>query len=121
MGNGNSKIVLTYKDTKYTLEYTRRTVQIMEGRGFEINDITEQKKIATAIPMLWQGAFLAHHNPVDKTALDPVDKKLADEIYAHVPKKSELIAKLSNMYVEQVTSLLDDPDEDEGNASWEEM
>ena len=114
------KISVTYKDTKYTLEYTKRTVQTMESRGFDLADITEQKKLATAIPMLWQGAFLAHHNPADKTAKDPVDRKLADEIYAHMTKKSELISKLSNMYIEQVTSLLDDPEEDEGNATWEE-
>ena len=75
------KISVTYKDTKYTLEYTKRTVQTMESRGFDLADITEQKKLATAIPMLWQGAFLAHHNPADKTAKDPVDRKLADEIY----------------------------------------
>lgn len=113
-----AKIKIEYDGKQYTLEYTKRTVQTMEGRGFEINDIIEQKKLVTAIPMLWHGAFLAHHNPIDKLA-DPVERKLADEIYAHMPKKSELISKLTSMYLEQVTSLLDDPEE-EGNAMWEE-
>lgn len=114
------KIALDYKGTKYFLEYTKNTVRIMEGRGFDVKDITEQQKLVTAIPMLWQGAFLAHHNPVDKTVKNPVDRKLAEEIFDRTTGKSELIAKLTNMYLEQVTSILDEPDEDEGNATWEE-
>lgn len=112
-------INFNYKDVDYTLEYTRATVRLMEARGFNIDDIVSNTKPVTAIPMLFHGAFLAHHNPSDRNTKNPVDRKLADEIYSHITERTELITKLVSMYIEPMNDLIDNPAEDEGNLKWE--
>ena len=105
---------LTIKDNStgeiYTLEYTRKTVKMMEQNGFVAEDLT--KKPMTMLPALFAGAFLAHHRFVKQDVIDDIYKKL--------PKKDELIGKLVEMYNEPILTLLDDsePDGDEGNMSW---
>nr|DAR21974.1 MAG TPA: protein of unknown function (DUF5055) [Caudoviricetes sp.] len=95
----------------YTLEYTRKTVEMMEKSGFVADDV--QRKPMTMLPALFAGAFLAHHRFVKRDVID--------SIYARMTHKDELIAALVEMYNEPLLSLLDEPEQtegDEGNLNW---
>lgn len=102
-----SKINLTYKNTEYTLEYDRKSVKIMEGQGFVLDEV--DSKPATMIPMLFEGAFIKNHRGTKR--------KLLEELYNEIPQKSDLIMVLVEMYAETLGSLMDDND-GEGNAQW---
>ena len=104
-----SQIKLTYKGKEYTLEFTRLVARQMEQQGFNVQEIDE--KPMTMIPMLWEGAFRAHHTGMKRT--------LYDEIYKSIPKKVELIGALGELYAETINTLMDDAPETEGNATWE--
>lgn len=97
------------KDMTYTLEFTRKTVSMMERQGFVAEDVT--KKPVSMLPTLFAGAFLAHHRLVKQDVID--------KLYARMTNKDELIAKLVEMYNEPLISLMDEPAEgDEGNPTW---
>ena len=53
------QLCIKYNDKEYTLEYTRKSIELMERRGFKISDI--QDKPVTTLTALFAGAFLAHH------------------------------------------------------------
>lgn len=95
----------------YTLEYTRKTVEMMEKQGFSINKVDEQPM--TMFPMLFAGAFLAHHRFVKRDVID--------NIFARLTHKDELIGVLGEMYSAPLLSLLGEPEQtedDAGNLSW---
>jgi len=98
----------TYKDKEYTLEYTRRTVAEMEKNGFVAGNVSD--KPMTSLPTMFAGAFLAHHRYVKKD--------LVDEIFNHMTNKQELIGKLAEMYNDPIMTLIDEPEENEGNVDW---
>ena len=50
-------IKFSYKGVDYTLEFTRKSIEIMEHKGFVLSDISE--KPMTILPTLFRGAFLA--------------------------------------------------------------
>ena len=109
----SKKLTLTYKDKTYTLEYTRRSLREMESRGFVVDEL--ETKPATMIPLLFSGAFLAHHRNVKQD--------LINEIWDSIRKKMSLIETLGGLYSEPLNELLEDAeDEDEGDegnaASW---
>lgn len=97
-----------YEDKSYTLEYTRKTVTEMERNGFVANDIND--KPMTILPALFEGAFLAHHRFVKKDKIQ--------DIFSHMTNKEDLIGKLAEMYNEPIVSLVEEPEENEGNVSW---
>jgi hypothetical protein len=105
-----SKINLTYDDNVYTLEFTRRTVAIMENQGFEPEKLIS--KPMSMLPMLFRGAFFANH-PNTK-------HKLIDTIFEKVSNKENLLAQLADMYRDTLYSLWDEKEDGEGNATWEE-
>jgi hypothetical protein len=98
----------TYQDKEYVLEYTRRSVEAMEKKGFVASDI--ESKPVTVLPALFAGAFLANHRFVKPEVID--------EIYSKMTNKQELIGKLAEMYNEPIVALVDEPEESEGNVSW---
>lgn len=98
-----------YDGKDYTLEYTRKSIEIMERQGFNVNDISE--KPMTTLPALFAGAFLAHHKWVKKDVID--------EIYNRLENKQDLLQKLTEMYNEPIEALFEEPKESEGNVSWE--
>ena len=104
----SKQLSFNHNGTQYCLEYTRKSVETMERNGFVATDIKE--KPMTTLPALFAGAFLAHHRFVKQEVID--------EIYSKMTKKSELIGKLSEMYNEPIMSLIDEPEEDEGNVDW---
>lgn len=104
----SKQLCFTYEDKEYTLEFTRRTVAEMERKGFIAADITD--KPMTSLPALFAGAFLAHHRFVKQDVID--------KIYSKLTKKEDLIGKLAEMYNEPIMTLVEEPEEDEGNVSW---
>lgn len=98
----------TYDGKDYTLEFTRRTVAEMEKKGFIASNITE--KPMTTLPALFAGAFLAHHRFVKSDIID--------NIYSKLTKKEDLIGKLAEMYNEPILTLVEEPEEAEGNLDW---
>ena len=102
------QLSITYQDRQYCLEYTRKSVEMMERNGFMASDI--QNKPMTTLPALFAGAFLANHKYVKQDVIDA--------IFAKMPNKMELIGKLAEMYNEPIMSLIDEPEESEGNVSW---
>lgn len=104
------QISFEYDGKQYTLEFTRKSIEIMERQGFNINDITD--KPMTTLPALFAGAFIAHHRFVKRDIID--------EIYSKLTNKQELLQKLAEMYNEPLEALMEDPDDNEGNAvNWE--
>ena len=97
-----------YKGIKYTLEFTRRTVEQMEREGFVADDL--KAKPVTMLPTLFAGAFKAHHKFVKPDVID--------EIYSKMTNKADLIAKLAEMYNEPIMALIDEPVESSENLTW---
>ena len=97
-----------FEGKEYTLEFTRRTVTEMERKGFVVQDV--ERKPMTTLPTLFAGAFLAHHRGVRHVIID--------RIFAHMTNKEELIGKLAEMYNEPILTLVDEPEESEGNLKW---
>lgn len=98
-----------YKGKAYELGFTRNTVVAMERTGFNIGELGD--KPMTMLPMLWHGAFAAYNKGVKRD--------LIDEIYKKMPDKERLLEALSELYAETINTLTAEPDEDEGNATWE--
>lgn len=99
-------ITFTFDGMEYCLGFTRRTVQMMENEGFNVQQI--DAKIATMLPQLFAGAFKAHHRFTKPSTIDA--------IYDALPNKQELYSKLIEMYNEPLEALMADPEETEGNA-----
>lgn len=102
------KIKITFKGEVYTLEYTRKSVEVMERRGLKLSELSD--KPMTTLPLLFTGAFLAHHKFLKQDVID--------EIFAQTPNREDLLHTLIEMYNEPVTALMSDPEENSGNASW---
>jgi len=103
------QIRVSFNDEEYTLEYTRATAKAMEKGGFDINAISSQPN--TMIPLLFAGAFLCHHRKVKEETINAIFNKMTN--------KEALINKLVEMYADTVTTLLEDAEGEQGNASWE--
>ena len=104
------QIIFEFEGKEYVLEFTRKSIEMMERQGFVASDIVE--KPMTTLPALFAGAFLAHHRNVKK--------ELIDEIFSKMTNKEELIRKLAEMYNEPILALMDEPGpNDEGNVKWE--
>ena len=101
------KIKITFKGEVYTLEYTRKSVEAMERRGLKLSELSD--KPMTTLPLLFTGAFLAHHKFLKQEVID--------EIFAQTPNREDLLHTLIEMYNEPVTALMSDPEENSGNAS----
>ncbi len=104
----SKQLTFNYDSKRYTLEFTRKTVTELERKGFTPSDITD--KPMTTLPALFAGAFLANHRFV-KT-------EVINEIFAKMTSKDTLIGKLAEMYNEPILSLLEEPEENEGNLDW---
>ena len=104
----NKQLKFTYQDKEYCLEFTRRSVELMEKQGFVASDITD--KPMTVLPALFAGSFLANHKFVKREVID--------EIFSKMTNKTELIGKLSEMYNEPILALVDEPEDAEGNIEW---
>ena len=57
-------IQFTYKDTDYTLEYTRKTLEKMESDGIVLAEMN--KKLIIILPKLFEYVFYAHHRRIKR-------------------------------------------------------
>lgn len=103
------QIVLKHEGKEYTLEFNRKSIQAMERQGFVASDIGD--KPMSTLPALFAGAFQMHHRFLNKSVID-------DMLY-HIKNKEAFIEKLSEMYSEPLITLIDEPEENEGNIDWE--
>lgn len=101
-------INIEFEGTKYTLEFTRKSIETMEQQGFVVGDIAD--KPMSTLPALFRGAFLAHHRFVKKEVID--------SIFAKLTNKTEFVQKLAEMYSEPLEALMEEPEESEGNLTW---
>ena len=104
----SKQLRFTYKDTDYCLEFTRKSVEIMEKQGFMATEITD--KPMTTLPALFAGAFLANHRFVKREVID--------EIFASMTNKEVLISKLAEMFNEPIMALVEEPTSNEGKVEW---
>ena len=104
----SKQLNFTYQEKEYVLEYTRKSVEMMEKKGFVASDI--ETKPMTVLPALFAGAFLANHK-YEKP-------EVIETIYSKLTNKQELIGKLAEMYNEPIMALVDEPQESEGNLDW---
>lgn len=105
----NTKINLTYNGEKYTLEYNRMAIRLLEQNGFELEEFL--KKPMTNIQLAFTGAFYKNHKKLNQTTID--------KIYDSCKDKTNLIVALQKMIQETYESLLADGKDNEGNVEWE--
>lgn len=106
----NTKINLTFKGEKYTLEYNRMAVKLLEQSGFKLEEFLD--KPMSNIELAFSGAFFKNHSKIAQTVID--------DIYSHLKNKKGLVIQLQKMITECYDSLLEEPEDgDEGNATWE--
>jgi hypothetical protein len=101
-----SKIVLSYENTEYELEFNRQSVKTMEAQGFVLDELTT--KPMTMIPMLFSGAFYKNCKGTKRSVID--------EIFDSIGDKTALMQALMEMYAETLSTLTDDTSE--GNVTW---
>ncbi len=101
------QIVIGFEGKEYTLEFTRKTVEIMERQGFILEEI--HTKPMTTLPKLFSGAFLANHKFIKQ--------EVVDAIFSQIKDKDAFVLKLAELYNEPIVTLIEEPDE--GNAQWE--
>lgn len=103
---------MTIKDgktgEKYTLEFTRKSIQKMEEAGFTVEGLKD--KPMTMIPELFAGAFIAHHPFLKRADID--------DIFDHLTNKKDMFPKLVEMLNEPIEALMGEPEEAKGNSSW---
>jgi hypothetical protein len=105
-----TQIKFEHKGKEYCLEFTRESVKQMERDGFKPDNLISKPMLT--LPLLFAGAFKAHH----KWGLKPSD---IDEMFVLFTNKEALFEKLVEMYNEPMVAMLDEP-QDVGNAiAWE--
>ncbi len=104
------QIKFPYKGKQYILEYNRAAAKRVETLGFRVGEIDAKPNVM--IPLLFAGAFAMHHPKVIG------DQALIDEIFGKIKDRDALLSSLLSMYRETVTSLFEEPEDDEGNISW---
>ena len=102
-------MVITDPDTnhEYTLEFTRESVRRCEAAGLDIN--LAASKSMTMIPLLFWGAFQAHHKNIKQ---ETTDKILFDGLGGLNDQELEYLA---NLYAEPFKALIADTGEEEAN------
>lgn len=103
-------ITFEHDGKMYTLEFTRRSIETMERRGFKIADVANRPMIV--LPDLFNGAFIANHAGTKR--------KVIDEIFDRIANKQDLIAKLAELYNEPLEALIDSEDvSEEQKITWD--
>ena len=101
-------IIFEHDGKEYDLEYTLRSAGNANADGFVLDELGD--KPALMIPKLVYWAFTQHHRGITR--------KQTEAIYESINKKSAFIAALAEMYAEACNALVDDDEDDTGNANW---
>lgn len=102
------QISFEYEKKQYTLEYSLRTASRANEDGFILDEMGD--KPALMIPKLVFWAFVKHHKGITR--------QQTDEIFKWIRDKNGFITALAEMYAEAVNALIDDDEDDKGNANW---
>ena len=104
-----SRIVVKDEDgNRYTLEFSRKSVEVMEKAGFRL----DTDKPNTMINDLFYGAFRVNHRGLTQDR--------AREIWAAQKDKEGLLAALTKLYMKPLENLMAEPEEEgDGNPTWE--
>ena len=107
----NTQIKLTYNDVKYTLEYNRNAIKMLEKAGFVLDEFLSKPMLN--IDLAFSAAFIKNHPKVSQETIDDIYKLCKD--------KELLVKTLHTMITECYDSLLADNDDasDEKNIEWE--
>ena len=100
-------ITIEYNGESYKLGFTRDSIKRMEDRGFDFSK-AEQKQISSMFELV-EGAFRTY------TPRITTDKIM--EVWGALKGKDDLYKALMEMFREPLM-VLNDPEEDQGNASW---
>ena len=105
----NTKITLNYKGEKYTLEYDKESIKVLENLGVDLMHILS--KPISNMDYLCQCAFIKHHPDLTIGTMN--------EILDSCPNKSDLMKTLIKMVNEVCDIITGEPDEDASkNVSW---
>lgn len=99
----NNKINLTYEGKNYELEFTRKSIMVMERSGFKIDEVSPTN--LTSFQELFKGAFISKHRHVKDD--------IKQEIFDGMKNKTKLFSKLNEMYINNISSLFEETDEQE--------
>jgi len=100
-------ITIEYNGESYKLGFTRDSIKRMEDRGFDFSK-AEQKQISSLFELV-EGAF--------RTFTPRITTDKIMEVWGALKGKDELYKALMEMFREPLM-VLNDPEEDQGNASW---
>ena len=103
------QLFLNHEGKRYTLEYNRNSIRQMERQGFKINDYDGMPM--STITALFNGAFIMHHPNINPSTLDA--------LYDTITNKDKFLANLLEMYSEPMLALMGEPEDGEGNTTWE--
>ena len=101
-------IILRQGDKEYRLRFTKKTISKLENSGFKIGDISNFSM--TLMPMFFHGAFAAEHPGLPQAATDKMLEKIVN--------KPGMWEALAEDYSLQMSCLMVDPEESEGNLTW---
>lgn len=105
------QIKLEYEDKIYTLRYDRDTAKAVERSGFNYTRMMDEP--VTQVERLVRGAFLSEHSNLKNKRIDEIFDALGES-------KGKLVEKLLELYLDNVNSLTQGDEGDEGkNAKWE--
>ena len=106
-----NKITFTYGGKVYVLEYTRKSVEEMERRGFVAEDVLT--KPLTVLPELFASAFIANHRFTKR--------KLINEIFSKIDDKAGLVNSLAEMYSLVIDEFVDELEKNNSDVTWKRI
>lgn len=106
----NKKIEFEKDGQKYTLEYTRESIALMEKQGFEIAELT--KKPMLMLPLAFEGLFYKNHKRINQSFIN--------EVYNAFKDKEKLLQAIAEMLDECYSSLTENEEDkdDSKNIDW---
>lgn len=106
-----NKITFTYEGKEYVLEYTRKSVEEMERRGFVAEDVLT--KPLTVLPDLFAGAFITNHRFTKR--------KLINEIFSKIDDKGGLVNTLAEMYSLVIDEFVEELEKHNKDVTWKRI
>lgn len=104
----SKKIEFEKDGERYILEYNRKSIELLEGRGFSISEML--KKPMTMLPLAFEGLFYKNHKKVKKD--------FVDECFECFENKEKLAETIGDMLSETYDTLTSDNEDSSKNIEW---
>lgn len=101
-------ITFEFEGDSYTLEFSRKSITMMERNGFVIDDVPN--KPMTMLPRLFAGSFIMHHPRIKEETINTIYKAMGD--------KEGLTEALIELYNEPINAMFDEPKDSEKKVVW---